>query len=487
MQINDPLICNSCGKVYLTGDIDGLCDEPRCQGALLDTLLGFVSYRRHCETYRGIEANDLAVRIKDRVERVLHARQVGGGLFIDKTGIEREDFEKKIAKTIQACSGRVFLLVLTPGALDLRENRGEDWLRKEIRLAIEYGMEIIPILASKYRQDKDFEWPERLPPEIAVIQKENVNLSFIGDLDERYLVDATHHIAGEIIRSIENNRIMATRTLAKPNRDQQSSIPVRLRVDSFDSWKATVSKKMVSIPSGSYLMGSEVGSASEKPIHHVEISEFFMMKCLVTQRDFERVVGRNPSNFIGDSNRPIEGVSWFDAIVFCNRWSEADGLEPVYEINEGQVELHFEKNGYRLPTEAEWEYACRANGPHEFFWGKDEKLAAAYCWFDSNSEDVTHSVGTKKKNPFNLYDMCGNVWEWTQDWFGAEYYEDSEACDPRGPEFGEHKVLRGGCWFNGVNRLRCGSRLKRLPNLVDDVTGFRCVSRHPELLAKQSK
>lgn len=139
-----PLICNACGKVYLFGDDDGLCDDPSCRGAVLDPLLGFVSYRRRYKTHRGVEENDLGVRVKDRIEKVLHSRRLHGGFFIDKTGIEREDFEQKIATTLLACKKRVMILILTPGALDPRDNADEDWMRKEIALAIQHGLEIIP-------------------------------------------------------------------------------------------------------------------------------------------------------------------------------------------------------------------------------------------------------------------------------------------------------------------------------------------------------
>jgi predicted NBD/HSP70 family sugar kinase len=196
---SDALICNACGKVYLEGDLDGRCDDPRCMGAKLDKLIGFVSYRRACKTHRGMEHNDLALRIKDRVEKVLHARQMQGGFFIDKTGIEREDFEQKISNTLRSCRGGIFLLILTPGALDEVPDREEDWLIKEIRLAMENGLEIVPVIATKYRQDADFAWPRNLSPDLVEIKRKNVNLSFIGDMDEHYLVDSTQSIASEII------------------------------------------------------------------------------------------------------------------------------------------------------------------------------------------------------------------------------------------------------------------------------------------------
>jgi len=197
-----PLICNACGKVYLEGDLDGRCDDPKCMGARLGPLIGFVSYRRVCRTHRGDEPNDLALRIKDRIEKVLHAREIAGGFFIDKTGIEHEDFEKKIANTLHLCRGKVFILILTPGALDEIGEWEEDWLIKEIRLAVQHDLKIVPVIATKYRQDADFVWPKSLPPELTEMKRKNVSLSFIGDLDERYLVDMTQNIASEIARQL---------------------------------------------------------------------------------------------------------------------------------------------------------------------------------------------------------------------------------------------------------------------------------------------
>lgn len=246
----------------------------------------------------------------------------------------------------------------------------------------------------------------------------------------------------------------------------------------LEEWRRILAKKFVRVQTGSFLMGSDNGNASERPVHEVNIAEFQMMKCLVTQREYERVCGVNPSNFLGDGNRPVEGVSWFDAIAFCNKWSQMDGLALVYEITDDMVMCHFQRNGYRLPTEAEWEYACRAGCSADFYWGQNESESSQHAWFDANSEDVTHAVGTKRKNAFGLYDMVGNVWEWTNDWFCPDYYGQCDRENPVGPEFGEFRVLRGGCWFNGTSRLRSFSRLKRLPHLVDDVSGFRCAARY---------
>lgn len=248
---------------------------------------------------------------------------------------------------------------------------------------------------------------------------------------------------------------------------------------SFEEWQNTVCKRLVSVPNGTFIMGSE-DYENEGPPHEIALSSFFMMKCPVTQKEYEKVMGSNPSNFLGEPNRPVEQVSWYDAAEYCNRLSKLDGLEPVYWIDEDSTTIDVLRNGYRLPSEAEWEYACRAMNAERFFWGPEDNESSLYAWFDSNSDDSTHRVGTKRPNPFGLYDMVGNVWEWCNDWFSLDYYSCSENKDPQGPEYGEFRVLRGGCWFNGTSKLRSAARLKRLPHLSDDVTGFRCVARFPE-------
>ncbi len=311
----------------------------------------------------------------------------------------------------------------------------------------------------------------------------------VVDGQERVLLDRRREDLGislERVRTIEN--IVKSRHQATPGEqphpldpDDEDSIGEGDNALELDGWLSIVSKRTVPLPAGIFQMGSENGAENEKPTHEVALSGFSMAKCPVTQRDFEKICGINPSNFAGDPNRPVESVSWFDAIKFCNRLSKADKLVPVYSIAEEGIVANFRNNGYSLPTEAEWEYACRAGSPADFYWGDNEKEAGLHAWCDSNSDDTTHTVGTKRKNAFGLFDMVGNVWEWTNDFFNQEYYGTSDRTDPLGPEFGEYRVLRGGCWFNGQNRLRSSCRLKRLPNLVDDVTGFRFVARHPGL------
>jgi eukaryotic-like serine/threonine-protein kinase len=140
----------------------------------------------------------------------------------------------------------------------------------------------------------------------------------------------------------------------------------------------------------------------------------------VTQGEYERVMGTNPSHFKGDPRLPVETVSWQDAMTFCERLSALPA-----ERSAGRV--------YRLPTEAEWEYACRAGSTTIYSFGDSEGSLGDYAWYDSNSGSKTHPVGQKRPNAWGLYDMHGNVWEWCSDWYDGSYYASSPVDDPTGP------------------------------------------------------
>jgi len=175
--------------------------------------------------------------------------------------------------------------------------------------------------------------------------------------------------------------------------------------------------------------------------------------CEVTQEQYQAVVGGNPSNFKGPQN-PVEAVSWDDAVAFCQAMSRKTGQT------------------VRLPTEAQWEYACRAGSTTRFCFGDADSGLGAYAWYTENSGNQTHPVGQKKPNDFGLYDMHGNVWEWCADWY-ADSYANANSVDPQGPGSGSARVLRGGCWY--INRRFCRSafRLRIAPVLRDDYIGFR--------------
>lgn len=206
-----------------------------------------------------------------------------------------------------------------------------------------------------------------------------------------------------------------------------------------------VKMDFVFIPAGEFMMGSEV-SVLEKPVHRVRISRpFYMGKYEVTQGQWQAVMGNNPSKFKGNDDLPVECVSWIDCQEFCKKLSEKVGRT------------------VRLPTEAEWEYACRAGSTGKFCFGDAESELDDYAWYSKNSDRRTHPVGTRKPNAWGLCDMHGNVWEWCQDWHDAFYYEQSPVMDPKGPTSGSDHLWRGGAWGCFVRYCRSAYRLKGEP------------------------
>lgn len=209
--------------------------------------------------------------------------------------------------------------------------------------------------------------------------------------------------------------------------------------------------EMVEIPAGSFCMGSPPGEGygDEHPLHQVKLSAFYMGKYEVTQAQYRAVMRTNPSYFKGDDH-PVEDVSWDDAVEFCRKLSQMTGHE------------------YRLPTEAEWEYAARAGTT-----GDHERNLDRIAWYYDNSGNKTHPVGQKQPNGFGLYDMYGNVWEWVQDWWGR--YQSGEETNPQGPSSGSDRVFRGGSWIITADRCRSALRASGSPGLRSVNIGFRLV------------
>ncbi|MHC6204686.1 formylglycine-generating enzyme family protein [Breznakiellaceae bacterium SP9] len=230
---------------------------------------------------------------------------------------------------------------------------------------------------------------------------------------------------------------------------------------------------MVSITGGSFMMGSpenEPGRYNDEVQHRVTITKpFYMSKTEVTQKDYQALMGSNPSYFKGD-NLPVESVSWYDAAAFCNALSIHEGLTPAYTINGTSVTWNQSANGYRLPTEAEWEYACRAGTTTPYSSGSSVDNAG---WYYSNSGSKTHPVGTKQANAWGLYDMHGNVYEWCWDWYSA--YSSGDQTDPSGAASGSYRVLRGGSWCNSAQILRSAYRDFNTPTGSNGISGFRLV------------
>jgi formylglycine-generating enzyme required for sulfatase activity len=233
--------------------------------------------------------------------------------------------------------------------------------------------------------------------------------------------------------------------------------------------------KLVLIPAGEFLMGSPdsdtYARAHEKPQHRVRITQPFCLGATsVTQGQYRAVTGASPSHFKGSDDLPVEEVCWYDAIVFCNKLSEREGLKPFYQNGTG---FRLGGEGYRLPTEAEWEYACRAGSQTRFSFGDDPASLGEYGWFDGNSGHKTHPVGQKRPNAWGLYDMHGNVWEWCDDWFEANYYANSPGADPLGPSEAADRVSRGGSWYNDPLYCRAATHGWRTPGKRYYDLGFR--------------
>ncbi len=233
---------------------------------------------------------------------------------------------------------------------------------------------------------------------------------------------------------------------------------------------------LVPIPGGTFQMGSpkrEVGRHDDEgPVHAVHVSPFACTRYPVTRRLFAEITGSDPGLPAGDADeRPVNNVSWHDAVAFCNQLSEREGLTPCYKIDGEKVAWDRAAKGYRLLTEAEWEYACRAGSTTRWSFGDDEAALGDHAWFGRNA-NAPRPVGGKKPNLWGLHDMHGNVWEWCWDWFGS--YSRAAETDPHGPPEGEDRVLRGGAFDYSSWDLRSAVRFRFQPTVWFRFIGFRC-------------
>jgi len=240
----------------------------------------------------------------------------------------------------------------------------------------------------------------------------------------------------------------------------------------------TVPEGFVHIQGGTFAMGSpanEAGRGNNETQRQVSVSSFMMSRYEITQREYQEVMGTNPSHFTGDLNRPVEQVSWFDAVEYCNRRSQREGLSPAYTIS-GSVDNRTVTwnriaNGYRLPTEAEWEYACRAGTTTAYNTGAN--ISNNTGWYYANSGNTTRPVGQLPANAWGLYDMHGNVLEWCWDWYGD--YPAGAQSDPTGASSGSNRVVRGSSWLTAAALVRSASRSYLTPTIRSYIIGFRVV------------
>jgi len=242
--------------------------------------------------------------------------------------------------------------------------------------------------------------------------------------------------------------------------------------------------EMVYLPGGEFLMGSDRGNPDEAPAHRVKVSAFALDKFEVTHEQFTKAQLPNPSHWQDNPKKPVERVRWRDAKQYCNERSLLESLTPCYNEKTADWDCDYSANGYRLPTEAEWEYACRAGSDQQYDFGQPDKLRQ-YAWFSDNSEQQTHARAQKKANGFGIYDLYGNVSEWCEDVYSPTYYRESPAADPSGPPNpgkDVKRVIRGGSWKSSANQCRASMRQGERTGDSDacfstDYCGFRCVCR----------
>lgn len=245
------------------------------------------------------------------------------------------------------------------------------------------------------------------------------------------------------------------------------------------------------IAGGSFIMGNTHGNgmSSEIPFHRVTLRSFYLDKFEVTQAQFRDIMGFNQSYFSGDTLRPAEQISWYDAIEFCNKRSVMEGYTPCYSYSglgtdtqtwpsgwnagsHNEIICDWTANGYRLPSEAEWEFAAKGGINNVDLEYAGSNNADSIAWYSDNSDGKTHPIGLKQPNQLGFYDLCGNVWEWCWDWAGD--YTAGDQNNPHGSTNGNDRILRGGSWYYNSSFLRVNLRGMMSPVTRYLDIGFRC-------------
>lgn len=283
------------------------------------------------------------------------------------------------------------------------------------------------------------------------------------------------------------------------NTDEQS-LQINTGTVSQPSWSGLsvtqpLAPSLTTLPGGTFDMGCTTGDlncqSDESPQHSVALSRFQISDGEVTQAQWQSLMGSNPSSFVSPvcPQCPVEQVSWYDALVYCNRLSEAQGLSPCYFSDASYTQVYGKSGGtwslpssgtvywnpsakgYRLPTEAEWEYAARGGSATNLYSGSSTIDQVA--WYATNSGSRTKSVKGLFPNGLGLYDMSGNVWDWCWDWYSGTYYSSSPSSDPRGPGTGSSRVVRGGSWGSVPSDCRVANRVADTPDGRYSYLGFR--------------
>ncbi|MCF7913285.1 MAG: SUMF1/EgtB/PvdO family nonheme iron enzyme [Candidatus Cloacimonetes bacterium] len=250
----------------------------------------------------------------------------------------------------------------------------------------------------------------------------------------------------------------------------------------IDSIELLYVEGMIFVEGGTFEMGDHFneGDSDELPVHDVTLSSFFIGQYEVTQGEYEAVTGDTPSHDYGvGDNYPVYYVTWYDAVEYCNTLSEQEGLTPCYDLSDWSCD--FSADGYRLPTEAEWEYAARGgiNWEDNYKYSGTTDNLGDYAVYSSNDQGHSDLVGSKLPNQLDIYDMSGNVWEWCNDWYSSSYYGTSQDNNPTGPDIGSRQVLRGGYWSSNDIYCRVANRGNPYPGGSDPDMGFRILRAFP--------
>jgi len=446
----------------------------------------FISYRR--------DDTALATNvIQERLERCFGADSV----FMDVDSIPiGVDFREYLSDAVGQCEvvlamiGESWVHAIYEGGPDQGKRRlddPDDFVRIEIESALKRGIPVVPVLVGRASMPRS----EQLPAGLHALAYRNAaelrpGRDFRGDVERlitglRRLVEhgarveerAPSPVGDAPVAKPEGAQAPATASLTsreglEGEADRRVAAPGEVVTNSLGM-------KLTLVPSGRFPMGSLSSDAyackNEHPQHRVLLTEpFYLGVYPVTQQEYESVAGSNPSKFKG-SLRPVENVSWFDAVRFCNVLSEDEDLPLYYAIEEETVTI-VGGHGYRLPTEAEWEYACRAGTTTPWSFGNEPSDLDRYAWCRGSGNN-TRPVGGKEPNAWGLFDMHGNVWNWCWDWLEDDYYQRSAAESPLGPSSGRRRVLRGGSFGDTARYVRSAVRYGVEPQCSDEFIGFR--------------
>lgn len=352
-----------------------------------------------------------------------------------------------IMKAIRACN--VLVLILTA-----KSNASEDVIT-EVHLAAELKKQIVTVRMEEIELSDDLQYYLSRRHHLAAIglDKEAMHARLIASL---------RTLLPETIPTTESGAEVTTRSRKRTSErviwGDHAEATVIKKLDLPPTYTNSIGMEFILIPAGEFRMGSEEGNDWEKPVHTVRITQpFYLGKYPVTAGQWARVeIGKEVSHKGAD--HPRVEVSWDDVQSFLENLNRLDAREQ-----------------HRLPTEAEWEYACRAGTSTVYFFGDDPASLGDYAWYSGNAGGSTHPVGKKKPNPWGLFDILGNVWEWVED-YKAPYGKGPDV-DPKGPEMGTRRVLRGGAFHGDDSGCRCSYRNGSVPFIRDFNVGFRLVLR----------